>query len=166
MAFVPQVSAASLLVILTLSLQSGGMATLIRWAIAYFERAPQSQRLGWLHSAVLMVRFTIVIFVLQTVQVLAWAGFYRWKCFPSWESSVYFSLTSYSTVGYGDLVLPPIWRTLGGVESITGVLMCGLSVSLLFAIVSYIVHRDVPLPVVAEPIAERAATLKRSGTSG
>lgn len=111
MAFVRQVSAASLLVILTLSLQSAGMATLIRWAIAYFERAPH--RLGWLYSTVLLVRFTIAIFVLHTVEMLAWAGFYRWKCFPSWESSVYFSITSYSTIGYGDLVLAPMWRTLG-----------------------------------------------------
>jgi voltage-gated potassium channel len=164
MAFVRQVSAASLLVILTLSLQSAGMATLIRWAIAYFERAPH--RLGWLHSTVLLVRFTIAIFVLHTVEMLAWAGFYRWKCFPSWESSVYFSITSYSTVGYGDLVLAPMWRTLGPVESVTGVLMCGLSVSLLFAIVSHLVHRDERLPVVTEPIAERAAALIHSGTSG
>src|SRR5215472_8620446 len=98
MSLVRQVSAAALLVMLTLSLQSAGMGALIHWARAYFARAPH--KLGWLHSARLLVRFTSVIFVLQIFQILMWAGFYRWKCFPSWEEGFYFSTTSYSTVGY------------------------------------------------------------------
>jgi voltage-gated potassium channel len=79
---------------------------------------------------------------LHLLQVLLWAGFYRWKCFPSWESAFYFSAASYSTVGYGDLVLPQMWRTLGPVESVTGVLMCGLSASFLFAIVTRLVQHE------------------------
>ena len=35
-----------------------------------------------------------------------------------------------------------MWRTLGPVESIIGVLMCGLSASFLFAIVSRLVDRE------------------------
>jgi hypothetical protein len=38
-----------------------------------------------------------------------------------------------------------MWRTLGPVESIIGVLMCGLSASFLFAIVTRLVTRDAPL---------------------
>jgi len=72
--------------------------------------------------------------VLNITEILLWAGFYRWQCFPTWESSFYFSATSYSTVGYGDVVLPNVWRTLGPIESVTGVLMSGISVSGLFAI--------------------------------
>jgi len=37
-----------------------------------------------------------------------------------WEPSFYFSATSYSTVGYGDIVPPRVWRLLGPVESVTG----------------------------------------------
>jgi Ion channel len=47
---------------------------------------------------------------------------------------LYFSAASYSTVGYGDVVLPRFWRVLGPLESVTGVLMCAISVSALFAI--------------------------------
>src|SRR5207245_2069605 len=109
--------------------------------------------LGLLRSAVLLVRFTSVILVLHILQILLWAGFYRWNCFPSWESAFYFSTTSYSTVGYGDLVLPRMWRTLGPVESVTGVLMCGLSVSLLFAIVTFLVQREERFPPeLAKPV--------------
>jgi len=70
------------------------------------------------------------------------AGFYRWSCIPSWQSAFYFSTATYSTVGSGDLLLPVIWRTLGPIESITGVLMCGLSASFLFAIVIRLVARE------------------------
>ena len=127
------------------------MAALIHWAKSHFARA--TPRLGLLHSAVLLVRFTSVILVLHILQILLWAGFYRWNCFPSWESAFYFSTTSYSTVGYGDLVLPRMWRTLGPVESVTGVLMCGLSVSLLFAIVTFLVQREERFPrELAKPV--------------
>jgi voltage-gated potassium channel len=140
MGFVREASAAAVLVTLTLSLQSAGMAALIVWLRGHFARA--TNKLGALHSAALLVRFTNVIVVLHTLQILLWAGFYRWICFRSWESAFYFSATSYSTVGYGDLVLPQMWRTLGPVESVTGVLMCGLSVSGLFAIVTFLVQHE------------------------
>ena len=34
---------------------------------------------------------------------------------------------TYTTLGYGDLVLPKEWRMIGPVEGLTGILMCGLS---------------------------------------
>jgi len=141
MAFVRETIAAAALVTLSLSLQCAGMAALINWGLAHFGQ--EANRFGPVRSAVLMVRFTMVMIVLHLLQILLWAGFYRWICFPSWESAFYFSTTSYSTVGYGDLVLPRIWRTLGPVESVTGVLMCGLSASFLFAIVTRLVEREV-----------------------
>jgi hypothetical protein len=98
--------------------------------------------LGILRSSVLLVRFTSVILILHLLQILLWAGFYRWNCFPSWDAAFYFSAESYSTVGYGDLILPLTWRNLGPVESITGVLMCGLSTALLFAIVLRLAQRE------------------------
>jgi hypothetical protein len=140
MVFVGQASAAVVLVILTLVFQSAGMAALIRWVRTYVEEGVD--RFGAFRSSLLMVRFTSVIFALHLLQVLLWAGFYRWKCFPTWESAFYFSADSYSTVGYGDLLLPRMWRILGPVESITGVLMCGLSAGLLFAIVTRLVKRE------------------------
>jgi voltage-gated potassium channel len=92
---------------------------------------------------------------LHLFEILLWAWFYRWQCFPSWESAFYFSTTSYSTVGYGDLVLPRMWRNLGPVESLTGVLMCGLSASFLFAIVTRLVDREVQLsPELVKSLAQ------------
>jgi hypothetical protein len=95
-----------------------------------------------LRSAALVIRLTSLTVCLHMLTILPWACFYRWNCFPTWESAIYFSAASYSTVGASDLVLPRTWRTLCPIESIVGVLMCGLSASFLFAIVTSLIRRD------------------------
>jgi voltage-gated potassium channel len=135
--FLREGSAAIFLVTLTLSLQCAGMAAVISWARPSF--APGVLKLGPIRSALLMMRLMTAFIVLHVLEILLWAAFYRWLCFPLWESAFYFSTSSYATVGYGDIVLPQMWRTLGPVESVIGVLMCGLSASFLFAIVSRLI---------------------------
>jgi voltage-gated potassium channel len=139
MSFVRLVGAAILLVTLTVCCQCAGMAILIQWIRHHIARG--MDKMSTLHSIRFMIWCTTVLINLHMLQILLWTGFYRWFCFPSWESSFYFSTTSYSTVGYGDVVPPQMWRILGPVESVSGVLMCGLSVSLLFAIVTRLVGR-------------------------
>ena len=157
MGFAGQTSAAAVLVALTLSFQSAGIAALVHWVRTYLEQG--KHRFGAFRSSVLMVRFTSAIISLHLLTILLWAGFYRWNCFPSWESAFYFSAASYSTVGYGDLLLPRMWRILGPIESVTGVLMCGLSAGLLFAIVTRLVERDVRFaPKLFRSAGERAST--------
>jgi voltage-gated potassium channel len=143
MMFVREASAAAVLVTLTLSLQCAGMAAVIAWAKPSF--APDVHKLGAIRSAMLMMRLMTAFIGLHLVEILIWAVFYRWLCFRLWEPAFYFSAASYATVGYGDVVLPWMWRTLGPVESIIGVLMCGLSASFLFAIVSRLVDRETKL---------------------
>src|ERR1700730_8464615 len=143
MIFLREGGAAIVLVTLTLSLQCTGMAAVIAWARPSF--APSVFRLGPIRSAMLMMRLMTAFIVLHVLEILLWTVFYRWLCFPFWESAFYFSAASYATVGYGDVVLPHMWRTLGPVESIIGVLMCGLSASFLFAIVTRFVDRETKL---------------------
>src|SRR5258708_35702921 len=140
MVFVHQACATIVLVTLTLVLQSAGVAALIQWVRAHLPSG--IRRFSPWRSGVLMVRLTPLIVCLQTLAILLWTLFYRLYCFSTWESAFYFSAPSYSTVGYGDLVLRQAWRLLGPIESITGVLMCGLSVSFLFAVVHRLVERD------------------------
>jgi voltage-gated potassium channel len=140
MIFLREGSAATVLVALTLSLQCAGIAAVISWARPSF--APGALRLGVIRSATLMMRLMTAFIILHVLEILLWAAFYRWLCFPLWESAFYFSTSSYATVGYGDIVLPQMWRILGPVESVIGVLMCGLSAGFLFAIVSRLIDRE------------------------
>ena len=72
---------------------------LIRWVRTSIERGVA--RLSSLHAAVLMIRFSTLMVVLHFLQIFFWSVFYRWYCLPSWESSFYFSASSYSTVEFG-----------------------------------------------------------------
>ena len=139
MTLVFQIGAAFFLVTLTLWLHCGGLVALITWVRRI---ATDIHKLRPLRSAVLVVRVTTAMIALHGLEVWLWAAAYRWLCFSSWESALYFSASSYATVGYGDVVLPSRWHMLGPLESIMGVLMCGLSVSLLFAIATRLVSRS------------------------
>ncbi len=157
MIWLQQVGAAVLLVVLTLCLQCAGVAALISWLRAVALGDIQELRMSY--SAALVMRATIAIIMLQGIIILLWACCYRCLCFRSWNSAFYFSATSYSTVGYGDVVVPLKWRLLGPLESMMGVLMCGISVSLLFALITHLVGKDPKLRVGADndELKERAS---------
>jgi Ion channel. len=83
-----------------------------------------------------LVRVAWRLVLLHLAEIVVWALFYWWqKCLPDLESSFYFSGVTYTTLGYGDLVLPREWRLLGPVEGLAGILMCGLSTGFFFAVV-------------------------------
>jgi hypothetical protein len=79
------------------------------------------------------------LILLHLVEIAVWALFYWWQhCLPDLESAFYFAGVTYTTVGYGDLVLPKEWRLFGPIEGLTGILMCGLSTGFFFAMVTRI----------------------------
>ena len=75
--------------------------------------------------------------LLHLLEISTWAVFYLWKnAMNDLPTALYFSAVTYTTTGYGDLVLPAEWRLIGGIEALTGILMCGWSTGFFFAIVS------------------------------
>ena len=95
------------------------------------------ERIGFGYAAFLLISVFAAIIIFHMTEAAIWAVFYlHAELFPDFETSLYFSLQSYSTVGYGDVGLPEKWRLLGTIESISGVLLCGLSAAFLFAIVT------------------------------
>jgi len=60
--------------------------------------------------------YTMLIHLLQ---IVVWGLFYAWKGgMPDFTTACYFSAVTYTTTGYGDLVLPAEWRLVGGVEAL------------------------------------------------
>ena len=75
--------------------------------------------------------------VLHLAEIIAWAlVYYSNDAMPDLQSAFYFSAVTYTTTGYGDLVLPEAWRLVGGVEALTGILMCGWSTAFFLAAVT------------------------------
>ena len=53
----------------------------------------------------------------------------------TWEDAIYFSIVTFTTLGYGDITISGGWRLLSGIEAMSGILLFGWSAALLFALV-------------------------------
>ena len=92
---------------------------------------------GFWASTRLFVLVSVWIVLLHLTEISVWALFYLWRqAMPDLPSALYFSAVTYTTTGYGDVVLAEGWRLLGAVEALTGILMCGWSTGFFFAIVN------------------------------
>jgi hypothetical protein len=112
-------------------IHSAGIALILRQMHAH---SPVATAHPW-KVAILIVQVAWKLTSLHLIQIVIWAVYFRLqRCLPDFETALYFSGVSYSTLGYGDVVLPQGWRTLGPAEGLTGILMCGLSTGLFFAI--------------------------------
>ena len=134
-----QLASAFVVVSVCVLIHTCGMVILAEWLLK--RRAVIERRAGITHLTLLLIAVFSVIVVLHLGEAAIWAFFYQQRgLFPDYESSLYFSLTSYSTVGYGDVLLPQRWRLLGCVEAITGVLLCGLSTAFIFVLVNALIQ--------------------------
>jgi len=101
------------------------------------QRDKRRDRMGTVGYMVLLIAAFSAIIILHMIEIAIWAAFYFGNSlFSDFETALYFSTTSYTTIGFGDVVLPRAWRMLGGIEGVTGVLLCGLSTAFVFAIVN------------------------------
>ena len=98
----------------------------------YFERSGAR-----IHFSILMLVLICGIMALHLLESSLWAVFYYTSgLFEDFETALYFSLVSYTAIGYGDVVLPRNWRLLGAIQGVSGVLLGGLSVAFLFAVMN------------------------------
>jgi hypothetical protein len=92
-----------------------------------------------------MAQLVGALLLLHLAEAIVWALFYLLiGTLPDLETAAYFSLTSYTTVGYGDVVLPEAWRLLGPIEAAVGVLMLGWSTGILVVVIGVIYRRFSP----------------------
>jgi len=76
----------------------------------------------------------LMIIVATLLESLMWAGCYRViGMFSSLDEAMYFSLVTFSTLGYGDIVPGPAHRILAGFEAANGIMIFGWSTALLVA---------------------------------
>lgn len=82
----------------------------------------------------LMVATVLGIFVIHAFQIWVWALTY-WliQALPDFHMSLYFSTVTFSTLGYGDVILSDQWRILGALEGIAGFIHIGWSTAYLIS---------------------------------
>ena len=96
-----------------------------------------------------LLRTAWVLFGLHLMQVLAWAMTYRLLPIAevrTLEEAVYFSLVTFTTLGYGDIAIASHWRLLAGIEALNGIVLLGWSTALSFAVVQRLLQDDPPSP--------------------
>ena len=120
-------------VVVTVAIHVVGIAVLLR----AMRRSHALDLSGFRSVTLLVIALTCWLILVHLVEIAVWGLFYYWHgCLPDAESAIYFSGVTYTTVGYGDLVLAKPWRIFAPLEALTGILMCGLSTGLFFALVS------------------------------
>ena len=121
---------AFLLLALTVIIHAAGLTILMRRLPV---SKPMNDRFG--PGVWLLVRIASWAVGIHCVEITLWALFYWFQnCLPDIESSLYFAVVTYTTLGYGDLVLEKGWRILAGIEALTGILMCGWTTGFFFGI--------------------------------
>jgi len=81
-----------------------------------------------------MISVVMGLFAVMTAEVWLWAGVYRLLgVLPDFETALYFSTITFSTVGYGDIVPVHAWRVLAALEGVNGFLLLGWSTAYLIA---------------------------------
>jgi hypothetical protein len=132
---------AALLVAGTVAIHAAGLA----WVLSHLMKSRAALPTRQWPITWMLVRLAWLLILIHGIEISAWALFYWWEqCLSDVESAFYFSGVTYTTIGYGDVVLVKPWRILGPIEGVTGILMCGLSAGLFFATVTriYAPHID------------------------
>jgi len=79
--------------------------------------------------------FVLAVFATHVVEIWIWASFYLLiGQFQSLEPALYFSTSSFTTVGFGDVTLSQDWRLLSSMEAANGMILFGWSTAFIFEI--------------------------------
>ncbi|MVO14575.1 two pore domain potassium channel family protein [Rhodobacteraceae bacterium CY05] len=130
MSLLQQLLWGSLVLILCLILET---AILLRCANALRNMSSRFGKLfmPWHTTVLISVALSYILFA-HTLQVWIWSsGFVLSGALPDWNTAIYFSLVTYTTVGYGDVVVGPDLRIFAAFGAVTGLLGFGISTAFL-----------------------------------
>ena len=81
----------------------------------------------------------LLMFLAAFLEVLVWAFTYlSLEAIQGIEKAIYFSMVTYTTLGYGEIVFDEQWRLLASFEAANGILLFGWSTAIILAAVQRI----------------------------
>ena len=128
-----QLILAIIMVVMTVTVHLLGLAGLVR-----LLRAPHGLVRRLRKSALtLLLAASLGLFALHTIEIWLHATVYLIVgAAGTFEEALYFSTVTYTTLGYGDVVLAQSWRIFGAIEGATGLMMIGWSTAFLVSILA------------------------------
>lgn len=118
---------------------------LILASVRWLEKIGKAQEQTFRHHrAGMLIGLAFVVVVLgHTIQVWLWAFAYLWlEALSGLEPAIYFALSNYTTLGYGDLVLDEKLRVFGAFASVNGMLIFGVSTAYLVGVIGRVLPRN------------------------
>ena len=131
----PNLALAGLMVGLTTLLHFFGLMALTR----LMSRAHVRLRThaGRVRQAGMILIVVFGVFALHTLQIWLYAAVYRLLGeLRTFEEALYFSTTTFASVGFGDVVLSPKWRVFSAIEGANGVILIAWSTAFLLTVTS------------------------------
>jgi hypothetical protein len=87
-------------------------------------------------KAGLLSVLTVWMFLAIVLEAGLWALLYLFDplitALPDLETAFYFSMVTYTTLGFGDVVLTGPWRMLASIQAANGVIIFGWTTALIF----------------------------------
>jgi hypothetical protein len=133
----PPLIVATAMVVLTVTIHFIGLAVLMHLLRLF------GQRLHKRHDVVgqgLTIIFVVLsLFFIHGIEIWAYAGTYLGlNVFDSFEAALYFSTTTFSTLGLGDVTIDSHWRLVSAIEGINGFLLIGWSTAFFVSVIGQI----------------------------
>lgn len=101
--------------------------------------------LGWAGQTRVLGWVVLLLFLGHVLQFATWAvPFVYLGEFSDFDTAFYFSAVSFTSLGYGDIVMSERWRVLGAFEAANGVLMFGLSAGAILSVMTWILKVESP----------------------
>lgn len=97
------------------------------------------------HATAATVVWVSYLMVPIVLDICIWAFvYYALGALPTFEDAAYFSTATFTTVGYGDIVLGKDWRQLSVFEAVNGWIVFGWATALIMAIIQKLYFRADP----------------------
>ncbi len=124
---------AALMAIVCVLLHFVGLTLISGYARRHFGRYHARHDLR--PQAFVILVTVAAIFAVHTVEIWAYgAAFLLVDPALSLADALYFSIETYTTLGYGDVLLSPDWHLFGATEAMVGLLLIGWSTAYLVAV--------------------------------
>jgi voltage-gated potassium channel Kch len=133
----------SAMVVANMAIQIAVLLFVIRLLIREASERPIPH--GWAGQTRILGWVVLILFLGHVLQFATWAALFVYLDeFSDYATSFYFSAVSFTSLGYGDIVMSERWRLLGALEAANGVLMFGLSAGAILSVMTRILNAERP----------------------
>jgi len=116
-----QVVIGSVIMVVTAVIHAAGQSVGLRWL--FKAHAMRLQTISILTRSLIVGALVLVMFLATLIEATVWAATYlALGAISEFEKALYFSTVTYTTLGYGDVVLESQWRLLSSFEAANGVI--------------------------------------------